>query len=317
MRAIRFDNSLRYVSDQPLPQRPVGEALIHISLAGICNTDLEIVRGYQDHHGVMGHEFVGVVEAADDTAWIGKRVVGDINASCGVCPTCTAGMHTHCPTRTTLGISGRDGVFADYTCLPEANLYEVPLGVPDEAAVFTEPLAAAVQIVDQVRVRPTDQVVVLGDGKLGLLVAAVLRLSGCSLTLVGKHPNKLDIARAWQINTLTGAGSLDQGWADVVVECTGSPSGFAEASRLVRPRGILVLKSTYADELRFDASRLVVNEVTLVGSRCGPFVPAIRLLREGHVDPRPLISDIFQLTDGLEAVEHASKPGILKVLLKP
>ncbi len=317
MRAIRFDTVLRYVTDQPMPHRLPGEALIRVSLAGICNTDLEIVRGYMEFHGILGHEFVGIVESADDASWIGKRVVGDINAACGQCPTCRAGMHTHCPNRTTLGIAGRDGVFAEYACLPEANLYEVPDSVPDESAVFVEPLAAAVEITEQIAVRPTHKVIVLGDGKLGLLVAAVLRLNGCRVLLMGKHPEKLDIARKWGMDAALAGEAQPEGLADIVVECTGSPSGFAIARRLVRPRGTIVLKSTFAGDLGFNASTLVVDEITLIGSRCGPFAPAIRILQEGLVDPRQLISATNRFVDGLEAIEHASRPGVLKVLLRP
>jgi threonine dehydrogenase-like Zn-dependent dehydrogenase len=243
-------------------------------------------------------------------------VVGDINAACYVCPTCLAGRHTHCPHRTTLGIFRRDGAFADYLALPLANLYPVPDGMPDEVAVFAEPVAAACEILEQLPLRPSQRVVVLGDGKLGLLVAAVLRLAGVDLTLVGRHSGKLSIAEGWGIPAaLAGAQELPVAGADVVVECTGNPAGFDEARRLVRPRGTLVLKSTYHGRQTLDMSALVVDEITLLGSRCGPFAPALRLLAGGLVDPRPLISASYPLDAGLAAFERAARPGNLKILL--
>jgi alcohol dehydrogenase len=292
-------------------------------LAGICNTDLELVRGYMSFQGVLGHEFVGDVLQAEDATWVGRRVVGDINAACRECETCRAGRHTHCPNRTTLGIFRRDGAFADYLLLPQANLYAVPHAVSDEEAVFAEPLAAACEVLEQVRLRPTDRILVLGDGKLGLLVAGVLRLAGAELTVVGRHSAKLAVAASWGIPIyLVDRGDSNSvltslGGADIVVECTGSPTGFAQARRLVRPRGTLVLKSTYHGDLGVDMSSLVVDEITVVGSRCGPFAPALRLLESGLIDPRPLISDMFSLSDGEMAFIRAAEPGVLKVLLRP
>jgi alcohol dehydrogenase len=323
MRALVCDYGLHFEGHFSEPTPAQGEALIGVRLAGICNTDLELVRGYLDFHGVLGHEFVGEVLEADDSVWIGRRVVGDINAACYRCDTCLAGRHTHCPNRTTLGISGRDGAFADYLLLPQANLYPVPDTVPDEKAVFTEPLAAACEILEQAPLRPTDRIVVLGDGKLGLLVAAVLRLTGSRLTVVGRHAGKLAIAASWGLPVCCSreadpdAALASLAEADVVVECTGSPYGFAQARRLVRPRGILVLKSTYHGSLDVDMSALVVDEITLVGSRCGPFAPALRLLERGLVDPVPLISDVFPLSEGHQAFARASEAGALKVLLRP
>jgi alcohol dehydrogenase len=267
--------------------------------------------------GVLGHECVGEVMQAPDPVWLGKRVVGDINAACYACETCRAGRHTHCPHRTTLGIFRRDGAFADFLRLPVPNLYPVPDVVTDEQAVFVEPLAAACEILEQVAIRPTDRVVVLGDGKLGLLVSAVLRLTGADLRLVGRHPDKLAIAAAWGVAAQHGADDLPAGWADVVVECTGSPTGFTLARKLLRPRGTLVLKSTYHGDLPVDMSALVVDEITLVGSRCGPFAPALRLLESGLVDPTPLISARYALSDGEAAFARAVEPGVLKVLLTP
>ncbi len=319
MRALLCDSGVHYDSAYPDPVAPPGEALIRVRLAGICNTDLELVRGYMDFRGVLGHEFVGEVVQTPDPAWRGKRVVGDINAACYAsdCEACRAGRHTHCPRRTTLGIDRRDGAFADYLCLPVANLYAVPGEVSDEKAVFTEPLAAACEILAQVVIRPTDRVLVLGDGKLGLLAAAVLRLTGANLTLVGRHESKLRFAAAWGVAVQQASDDLPGGCADVVVECTGSPAGFDLARRLLRPRGTLVLKSTYHDRLSVDMSALVVDEITLIGSRCGPFAPALRLLQEGLVDPTPLISARFPLPAGEAAFASATQPGVIKVLVQP
>lgn len=317
MRAALCDNGLRFDPAYPNPVPPPGEALIRVRLAGICNTDLELLRGYMAYRGVLGHEFVGEVVQGPDPAWIGRRVVGDINAACYVCDTCRAGRHTHCPNRTTLGIYRRDGALADYLLLPQANLYSVPDSVPDEAAVFVEPLAAACEILEQVHLQPTDRVFVLGDGKLGLLVAAVLRLTGCDLTLVGRHPEKLALAAAWGVPGRLSDEVLSLHQADMVVECTGSPDGFALARRLLRPRGTLVLKSTYHGALSVDMSSLVVDEITLVGSRCGPFAPAIRLLAAGLVDPQPLIAATYRLADIEAAFAHAGSKGVLKILVAP
>ena len=319
MRALLCDNGLRYDPTYPDPVPPPGEALIRVRLAGICNTDLELVRGYLGFRGVLGHEFVGEVVQASDPAWLGRRVVGDINAACRSqqCEACNAGRHTHCPNRTTLGIAGRDGAFADYLVLPLANLFSVPDHVPDESAVFTEPLAAACEILEQIKIAPTDRVVVLGDGKLGLLVAAVLRLTGAELTLVGRNRNKLAIAEGWGVPVRLADVTLPAQAADLVVECTGSPQGFESARRLLRPRGTLVLKSTYHGALSVDMSGLVVDEITLLGSRCGPFAPALRLLAAGLVDPRGLISETFALNQAAAAFAHAAAPGVLKVLLAP
>ena len=317
MRALVCDHGLRYDPAYPEPALPPGEALVRVRLAGICNTDLELVRGYMGFQGVLGHEFVGEVVQSPDPAWLGKRVVGDINAACYACETCRAGRHTHCPHRTTLGIFRRDGAFADFLRLPIPNLYSVPDLVTDEQAVFVEPLAAACQILEQVAIRPTDRVVVLGDGKLGLLVSAVLRMTGADLRLVGRHPDKLAIAATWGVAAQHGADDLPSGWADVAVECTGSPTGFALARKLLRPRGTLVLKSTYHADLAVDMSALVVEEITLVGSRCGPFAPALRLLESGLVDPAPLISARYAVSDGEAAFARAVEPGVLKVLLNP
>ncbi|MDW8069026.1 MAG: alcohol dehydrogenase catalytic domain-containing protein [Anaerolineae bacterium] len=316
MLALIFDGErLRLRDDYPRPALPPGEALVRVRLAGICNTDLEIVRGYMGFRGVLGHEFVGVVEEAEDRSLAGRRVVGEINAYCGECPTCRAGRPTHCPNRTTLGIWGRDGAFAEYLTLPVRNLHVVPDEVPDEAAVFTEPLAAALEVLEGVHLRPTDRVVVLGDGKLGLLVAQALALTGCDLLVVGHHREKLAILARRGIPTMLESETEGLS-ADVVVECTGRPEGFAAARRILRPRGTLVLKSTYHGRVEADLTGLVVDEITLVGSRCGPFPPALRLLQRGLVDVQSLVSEIYPLSRGLEAFARAAQPGVLKVLLR-
>ncbi len=323
MYALLLDTELKLVADYPTPEPPAGEALIRVSVAGICNTDLELVKGYMQFQGIPGHEFVGVVERAPGAEeWEGRRVVGEINAACGDCPTCRAGRPTHCPHRTTLGIAGRDGAFAEYLTLPIHNLLPVPDSLPDEVAVFTEPLAAACEIIQQVHVRPNDRVVVLGDGKLGLLCAQVLALTGCNLTAVGHHQEKLDILARRGIPTALGDESVKPG-ADLVIEATGRAEGYAAARRLVRPRGTIVLKSTYHVSLDADDSTglaevltmIAVDEVTLVGSRCGPFAPALRLLERGLVDVAPLIQARYPLSEAMAAFEHAARPGTLKVLI--
>jgi len=331
LRALLLDGKLKLVDDYPTPEPPPGEALIRVNVAGVCNTDLELVKGYHQFRGVPGHEFVGVVERAPGAeAWEGRRVVGEINVACGTCPTCRANRPTHCPNRTTLGISGRDGAFAEYLTLPITNLHPVPDAVSDEAAVFTEPLAAACEIVQQVHVRPTDRVIVVGDGKLGLLCAQVLALTGCHLTVVGHHREKLEIVARQGIPTALGDADVEGG-ADVIVEATGHPEGYAAARRLVCPRGTVVLKSTYhapsqspptlggklQRPLDANLTMVVVDEITLVGSRCGPFAPALRLLERGLVEVAPLIQARYTLSEVLTAFEWAAQPGTLKVLVAP
>ncbi|MEW5958381.1 MAG: alcohol dehydrogenase catalytic domain-containing protein [Chloroflexota bacterium] len=315
MRALNFEQTLHFQPDAAEPVPAPGEALIRTRLAGICNTDLEIIRGYMNFSGILGHEFVGEVVRCDDApAWVGQRVVGEINAYCGDCPTCRRGNPTHCPQRTTLGIFRRNGTMADYFTLPAKLLYPVPETVPDAWAVFTEPLAAACEITGQVHIRPTDRVVVLGDGKLGLLIAQVLQLTGCELLAVGRHPDKLAILAGRGIRTQLAGERIEPG-ADVVVEATGSAAGFATARSLVRPRGVLVLKSTFHGDVTLNLSLVVVDEVTLVGSRCGPFPAALRLLEQRRVDVEPMIHAAYPLDEGLVAFERAGAPGVLKVLL--
>ena len=319
MRALVFEGDLALVEKYPEPEIGPGEALIEVRRAGICNTDLEITRGYMSYKGVLGHEFVGTVRAAGSKAgesWLGKRVVGDINAACGNCPTCRANRPTHCPNRTTLGIFNHDGAFADYLRLPVVNLVEVPQSVPDEQAVFVEPLAAACEILQQLHIRPTERVLVIGDGKLGLLIAQVLRLTGAEVGLLGRHPEKGAIVERQKVKYYT-APSGELAGCDVVVECTGNQEGLETAKQLVRPRGTLVLKSTYHGQPSVPLSLYVVDEITVVGSRCGPFAPALRLLERGLVQVEPLISAEFRLKDGLAAFDAAFGKGNIKVLLQP
>ena len=315
MRAIHFDRQLTLEQAYPQPIPPSGEALIRVRMAGICNTDIEITQGYMNFKGVLGHEFVGVVERSPDApAWEGKRVVGEINAFCRTCDTCRRGDPTHCPHRTTLGIDRRDGAMADYVSLPTHLLYEVPEAISDEQAVFTEPLAAACAITNRLHLRPEDRVVVVGDGKLGLLVAQVLQLTGCQLQVLGRHWDKLEILARRGVAVTTDEDAVEPG-VDVVVDCTGSTAGFATVCRLVRPRGTVVMKSTFHGNAEVNLSLLVVNEVTLHGSRCGPFQPALRLLAQKLVEVDPLISARYPLAEGLSAFEKSVAAGVLKVLL--
>jgi threonine dehydrogenase-like Zn-dependent dehydrogenase len=318
MRGLWLDRgSLRLRADVPLPEPPPGEARVRVLGAGVCNTDLEMVRGYRAYTGVPGHEFVGVVDAAPGAeAWLGRRVVGEINASCRECATCRAGRPSHCPTRTVLGILGRPGAHAEYLSLPVVNLHEVPAGVPDDVAVFAEPLAAALQVQEQVKISPGDRVAVIGTGKLGTLVALTLARTGCDLLAVGRNPATIRALADHGIRTATAEG-LATAWADVVVECTGNPDGLALARRAIRPRGTIVLKSTYHGTTVLDVTMVVVDEVTLVGSRCGPFAPALDLLARGFVDVRPLISARYPLGDAIAAYTRAAEPGTLKVLVEP
>lgn len=320
MKAIYYDGTLGFSEIYPTPERGSGEVLVQVLAAGICRTDLEIAKGYMDFEGILGHEFVGVVATCDEAEWMGKRVVGEINCGCGRCAYCLGGLERHCPERSVLGIVGRDGAFAETLVLPERNLHLVPDSLADEEAIFVEPLAASLEILEQMPVRPTDRVAVLGDGKLGLLIAQVIHRIGCDLVVVGRHREKLSILTERGIRTCLddeteGRGEFDLRY-DVVVEATGSLEGFERACDLVRPRGTVVLKSTVSGGVETNLARLVVDEVVVVGSRCGPFAPAIRWLEEGAVDVRSLIWRTFSLEEGLAAFEEASKREALKVVLK-
>ncbi len=315
MQAVWLEDQKISVREIPTPQTP-GEATIRIRKAGICSTDLELVKGYYPYTGVLGHEFVGEVTDAPDPAWIGQRVVGEINAVCGACEACLNGRRTHCENRTVLGITNRDGVFAEYTTLPLANLHRVPDSIPDEMAVFTEPLAAALEIQTQIQVKPTDRVLLIGAGRLGQLIAQALALTGCDLRVVARHDLQKNLLAARGIRVIAEEEIQPHKW-DVVVEATGSPDGFNLGRRAIRPCGTMVLKSTYAGEMKVNFSSIVVDEVTLIGSRCGPFEPALRLMEKREVDPTVLIAAQFRLQDALKAFVQAAQPGTLKVLLNP
>ncbi|BAB76157.1 MDR/zinc-dependent alcohol dehydrogenase-like family protein [Anabaena sp. FACHB-709] len=308
------NNQLQLLTDIPVPEAPPGEALVRVLRAGICNTDLELLRGYYPYTGILGHEFVGLVEQGPEHL-LNQRVVGEINAVCGYCRFCRRGQPTHCENRTVLGIVNRHGAFAEYLCLPVENLHVVPENVPTDAATFTEPLAAALEIQQQIILSRDDRVLVVGDGKLGQLVAQTLALTGCELLVVGRHQEKLANLKVRGVQTGLVDAVQDRAF-DIVVECTGNPEGFAIARRALRPRGTLVLKSTYAGNLSLDASSLVVDEITLIGSRCGVFPPALELLATGKVDVEPLIHSQYPLTQGLLAFEEAQRRGVLKVLLE-
>jgi len=296
---------------EPLPEH----VLVRVSLAGVCNTDLELAKGYMGFRGILGHEFVGRV-ASGPEEWRGRRVVGEINFACRRCPTCARGLERHCPTRTVMGIVGADGAFAEFVRVPVQNLHAVPASVPDEAAVFCEPLAAAFEILEQVRVTPEQRAVVLGDGKLGLLVAQVLAIAGARVLTVGRHPGKLALLRARGIDAV-----LEPDWrvepAPLVVEATGSERGFERAVAATLPRGTLVLKSTVASRPAVDLAPLVIHEIHVVGSRCGPFPPALHALEAATVDVAPLVSERVPLSAGAEALRRAARPGALKVLIDP
>jgi threonine dehydrogenase-like Zn-dependent dehydrogenase len=314
MRALHFDGSTARVIDRREPEIAGGMALVRPTLAGICNTDLELVKGYMGFRGVLGHEFVGIVEDGDPD-WEGVRVVCEINFACGRCDSCQRGLGRHCPTRRVMGIQGADGAFAEAVAVPLRNLHAVPDPVPDECAVFSEPLAAAFEILEQVRVEPGIDCTVLGDGKLGLLAAQVLDAAGARVLAVGRHPDKLAILARRGIET-----RLLADWKpaprSLVVEATGSAAGFAAAVSTTRPRGTLVLKSTVAGHADVDLAPLVIHEISVVGSRCGPFEPALSALAEGRVDVASLVSARLPLSRGTQALERAAEPGTLKVLVE-
>jgi threonine dehydrogenase-like Zn-dependent dehydrogenase len=308
------DQQLQFRTDLPQPQPSEGEALVRVLCAGICNTDLELLRGYYPYTGVIGHEFVGVVEQGP-TRLINQRVVGEINAACGHCHYCQTGCPTHCEHRTVLGIMNRHGAFAEYLTLPASNLHLVSDSISTEAATFTEPVAAALEIQEQLPIDVGDRILVVGDGKLGQLIAQTLALTGCSLLVVGRHPKKLANLEALGIQT-SCVDTIENRTFDVAVDCTGNPAGFETARQALRPRGTLVMKSTYAGNLSLDASALVVDEITVMGSRCGPFPKALTVLENGQVKVQPLIHTRYPLAEGLKAFEQAQKRGTLKVLLQ-
>jgi threonine dehydrogenase-like Zn-dependent dehydrogenase len=316
MRAVHFDQELRCI-DIAAPSLTGDETLIRLLKAGICNTDLEITRGYFGFRGVLGHEFVGIVEASKNSSLVGKRVVGEINAACGRCEYCRKHLQRHCPNRTVLGILNRDGAFREFLTLPEENLHLVADSISDEEAVFTEPIAAACEILDQIQIIPSDRVAILGDGKLGLLIAMVLSHSGCDLNLVGRHHAKLKLAEGYGVKCLGPEVTPKPRDFDIVIEATGSPSGWEQALQLIKPRGRLVLKSTFHGQVTFNPAPLVVDEITVIGSRCGRFEPALSLLKAKNVQPMRLVHHTLPLARALQAFDLARQPEVLKVLLQP
>ncbi|MGC2658086.1 MAG: alcohol dehydrogenase catalytic domain-containing protein [Bryobacteraceae bacterium] len=315
MHSVHLENGRISIRETAIPERPPGFALIRMRMAGICNTDLELQRGYYGFSGTPGHEFVGEVFEADLPLLIGRRVVGEINLACGDCDFCSIGLDRHCPNRTVLGIVNHPGAFAGYLVLPERNLHVLPDEIPDEDAVFTEPLAAACEILDQVTVAGWSRVAVLGDGKLGLLIAQVLHVHGAQVTLFGRHAEKLSIAAAAGID-VDDSAKRPRAAFPFVVDATGSAAGLKEAVSMTRPRGILVLKSTVHGDVPIDTAPIIVNEITMVGSRCGRFEPALALLCNRQVNVAALVSAEFPLDKALEAFAEAARPGVLKVLLR-
>lgn len=315
MIAVHLDAGVASVRETPLPERPEGFALIRLLHGGICNTDLELQRGYYGFSGIPGHEFVGEVIAADSKDLVGRRVVGEINLACNACSWCRRGMGRHCPARTVLGIVRHPGAFREFLTLPESNLHVVPDSIPAEIAVFTEPVAAACEILDQVQIPCSSPVAVLGDGKLGLLVAQVLQANGYRVHQFGRHPEKLRIAAQTGVTTEIRGENLPEAEYQYVVDATGSQAGLHAAIRMVEPRGTIIMKSTVHGEIPLNAAPVIVNEITLVGSRCGRFEPALELLRLGAIDVTSMISERMMLADAPRAFDRAAQRGVMKVLL--
>jgi threonine dehydrogenase-like Zn-dependent dehydrogenase len=320
MRALVFDQSLSYRPRHPDPQPSTGDSLLKVRRAGICSTDLEIAQGYMDFHGVLGHEFVADVVQSPDRALVGKRVAGEINIVCGRCDMCLSGLSGHCRHRQVLGIVNQDGAFADFVRLPAVNLHVLPDSIDDDQAVFIEPLAAACQVVKQLgvsRSAPGERrwVTVLGDGRLGMLVAQVLRNSGLPVRVIGKHPEKLALCEKWSIRSRPLTEIVPRHDQDVVVDCTGSPEGLELALQMVRPRGTIILKTTIAVPKPIQLAPIVIDEVTVMGSRCGPFRQAIQQLAEKQVDVASLIHRRMKIEQGVEAMHVAARPGVFKVIL--
>ena len=316
MLAVHLENGRIEVRDEPRPHRPAGFALIRLLCGGICNTDLELQRGYYGFAGTPGHEFVGEVIEADSPAWVGRRVVGEINLACGACDWCRRGLGRHCPRRTVLGIVNHPGAFREFLTLPERNLHALPDALPTERAVFVEPLAAACEILDQVTLPCGAEIAVLGDGKLGLLIALVLNAYGHRVHQFGRHAEKLQIARRAGVATEAAGGALPEMAYDWVVDATGSPEGLRQAVRMTRPRGTVILKSTVHGLVGVDTAPVIVNEITLVGSRCGRFEPALDLLSRNLIPVEEMISEQLPLADAPRAFERAAQKGVLKVLLR-
>ena len=320
MKAIVFDNGLKLDTNYPKPVPQKGEALIRVTLAGICNTDYEITKGYMGYKGILGHEFVGIVEEvnSEDKSLVGKRVVAEISYGCNDpnCEWCAIKNYRHCPNRHTLGIWRKDGCFAEYMTMPVNVLFEVPDNVTDEQAVFVEPLAAACEISEQLHIEPMKKVLVLGDGKLGLTTALTLNALNLDVLLVGKHQNKLDIAKAQGVKTCLLSEFKPEKIYDVVVEATGTASGFETSMALTKPRGVLVLKSTVATGKELNLAPIVIDEITVLGSRCGQFPPALRLLKNHRIDFTPFITKIYSIDEAIEAFEANKSKESLKILIK-
>jgi len=318
MRSLWLENQkLEYRAQVPVPIPGEDEALIKVRMAGVCSTDLELVHGYYPFSGIPGHEFVGeVINASNDPSWIGKRVVGEINIACGVCDQCRSGFSRHCEWRKTLGIHDWDGVFAEYLVLPLNCLHEVPDHIPDNIAVFTEPFAAACEILEQIHLQPEDRVLIIGAGRLGQLIAQVLQGTGCVLEAVARHSKQRELLANRKIDVIEEQ-CLGNKKYDVVIEATGSSDGFLLAVKSIHPRGKIILKSTYKGDMEVNFSKIVVDEITLIGSRCGPFSTALILLAEGKVNPEPLIEAVYRLDQGTIAFKQAAMSGALKVLIQP
>ena len=314
MRAIVLEkDEVQVDAVRPAPTPAADEVVVRVTRAGVCETDLQLIKGYMGFRGVLGHEFVGVAESGP---FAGRRVVGEINCACWNCATCRSGFPTHCPNRTVLGILNHDGAFADLIAVPQRNLHLVPDSIPDDIAVFTEPVAAAFQIPAQLTISKDDRIVVLGDGRLGNLCAQVLASIADDVLVVGKHREKLGLLETMGLKTALLSDDLPKRAADIVVECTGSESGLPAALELVRPRGTIVLKTTVAGTQTLPWAPFVIDEITLVGSRCGPFDQALHALEQGLVDVEPLITDRFNLSNGVMALQRAQQKGVLKVLLE-
>ena len=316
VKATIFDGK-HITLDKNYPDPEFNETLVRVSLAGICGTDLEILDGYMQYNGILGHEFVGVVEKSSNSDLIGKRVVGEINAGCGKCDSCVNGVERHCPSRTVLGILKRNGAFAEFLSLPEKNLHVIPDSISDEQAVFVEPLAAAFEINEQISLKPEWNVAVVGDGRLAQLIIQVIKLTCSNITCFGKHEKKLEGLVQSGIKIKVGIESTDEQLFDLVIEATGSNSGFSDTMKLVKPRGTVILKSTIASRENLDLTPTIINEITLIGSRCGLFKPAIEALASGKISVNSMIDSTFSLEKFEDAIIYAKKPDTLKVFLKP
>lgn len=303
-------------SDLPFPECDADKALVKVRIAGICGTDLQLLQGYKDFHGIPGHEFIGeVIQCPGDPSWLGKRVVSDINISCGVCPACSTGMTTHCHRRSIVGIHDQDGAFAQYLVLPIKNLHSVPEPLSDDSAVFAEPSAAALEILQQVNIHTDQSVLLVGAGRLGQLIAQVLACAGCKLSAIVRRPAQTKLLSRYNIRCLE-AQQLEPKSFDIVIEASGQAEGLKTGFKALRPRGTLVLKSTYKPSTEVDLSQVVINEFTVIGSRCGPMDLALRYLSEGKIQPQPLITARYPLSEVVKAFEHAAEPGSLKTILE-